>query len=283
MAKKSGNPVLSAPIGANEVIIDSKNYKRFLTPVVDGEPRKMGLWPQHPMKSQLRAEVAGSFDIPLIPESEWADRLAQKIKDQSQLSDIRNQGMFGKRIPSRDQDGEPYCWAHSSTSAALIARAVNNQPYADLSAFAVACMIKNYRSEGGWSEESLKFIESRGIPTSKTWPQQSKSRANDKPETWAEAKENRFTPEWMNLTSGNKALIKQQLVTCLLLGIPCTTDYSWWSHAIIALDLVSLSPFRIRIWNSWGDSWSEGGTGILEASKAIPDDSQAPRVITLAA
>ncbi len=54
-------------------------------------------------------------------------------------------------------------------------------------------------------------------------------------------------------------------------GFPVVVDYNWWSHSICALDLVSLSPFRIRIWNSWGDSWSEGGTGILEGGKAIPN------------
>jgi len=280
VAKKSGNPILSAPIGPNEVVISSRNYKRFLTPIVDGAPRQMGLLPPKAAKYAMRAGVSGSFDIPLIPESEWQDRLNEQIKNKAQLSDIRNQGNFGKRIPSRDQDGEPYCWAHSSTSEALICRAVANQPYADLSAFAVACIIKNYRSQGGWSEESLKFIAERGIPTSQFWPQQSKNRANDNPETWANAKLHRFTPEWMALDNDK---MKAQLVTCLLLGIPVTTDLNWWRHAIITLDLVSLSPFRTRIWNSWGDGWSEGGTGILEGSKAIPSDAQAARVISVTA
>lgn len=270
---------LSAPIGPNEVIINSRNYKRFLTPVVDGEVRKMGLKPPTKRKYAMRAGVTGSFDIPLIPDGEWEDRLRQQIKDKAQLSDIRNQGMFGARIPSRDQNGRGYCWGHSSTSVALTVRAINNQPYADLSAYAVCCIIKNYRDEGGWSEESIKFIADRGIPTSEFWPQQSVSRANDNPATWENAKRHRFSPEWMALDS---AQMKRQLVTCLLLGIPVATDFNWWSHAIMGMDLVSLNPFRIRIWNSWGDSWSEGGTGILEGSKAIPDDALAARVMNAA-
>lgn len=276
---------VSAPIGPNEVIITDNNYQNFLSGTDGAMGRKCGLKPITARKkvmqySLVEAGVAGSFDIPLIPENEWEDRLAQQIKDKAQLSDIRNAGMFGKRMPSRDQGSQPYCWAHSSTSAALICRALDNQPYADLSAYAVACVIKNYRSQGGWSEESLKFIQERGIPTSKTWPQQSKNKGNDNPETWKEASSYRFTPEWMFLDNNQ---MKAQLVTCLLLGLPVTTDLNWWSHAIITLDLVSLNPFRTRIWNSWGDNWSEGGTGILEGRKAIPDDAQCPRTMKVAA
>lgn len=267
---------LSAPIGANEVIISDANFSEFLSPVVAGERRMTGLRPPAPEKYAMRAGVAGSFDIPLIPENEWADRLAEQIRTKSQLSDIRNSGKFGSVMPSTDQNGRGYCWGHSSTSAALLCRAKDNQPYADLSAYAVCCIIKNYRDEGGWGEESLKFIADRGIPSSEFWPQRSVNRSNDKPETWANAAKHKFSPEWMSL-GGN---MKAQLVTCLLLNIPVVSDFNWWSHSVCTMDLVSLSPFRTRIWNSWSDQWSENGTGILEGSRAIPDDALGARVIS---
>ncbi len=269
---------LSAPIGSNEVIISSKNYKDFLPGGASDHGRKTGLRPPSYSKYAMRAlcGVVGSFDVPLIPQSEYEDRLKQQITDKSQLSDVRNRGMDGSVMPSRDQNGRGYCWAHSSTSAALIVRASMNQPYADLSAYAVACIIKNFQDEGGWGEESLKFIADRGIPTSKTWPQQGTKRSYDNSETWAEAAHYKFSTEWMALDSSN---MKAQLITCCLLGIPVVTDLNWWSHSICTLDIVSFSPFRTRIWNSWGDSWSENGTGILEGSKAIPDDALAPRVM----
>lgn len=273
---------LTAPIGANEVIISSRNYKQFLVGGSKSDGRKTGLKPATKKKYALRAEagVKGSFDIDLIPPGEYEDRLAQRIKDKAQLSDIRNQGKGGQRMPSTDQNGRGYCWAHSSTSCALLSRAVANQKYEELSAYAVACVIKNFRDEGGWGEESLKFIAERGIPTSKTWPQQGTDRSYDNAETWKEAAKYKFAPEWMPLDSAN---MKAQLITCLLLGIPVVTDLNWWSHSICSMDLVSLNPFRTRIWNSWGDSWSEGGTGILEGSKAIPDDALAAITFSAAA
>lgn len=166
------------------------------------------------------------------------------------------------------------CWFHSGVSCNLLVRAVNNQPYVDLSAYAGACIIKNYRDEGGWGMEGVEWEAENGCPSSQFWPQQSVSRSNDTPAMRENAKLHRIQ-EWMDLQPRNKA----QLVTCLLLGIPVVVDFDWWSHSVCAMDLVSLSPFRIRILNSWGDSWSANGTGILEGSKAIPDGAVAPRVI----
>jgi hypothetical protein len=264
-----------------EIIINSRNAHLFVEDkVIDGERKARGLMPRnfasHPVGY---GAYAPAFDIALIPESEWQDRLDEQIKNKAQLSDIRNTGMGGKPIPSRDQNGKGYCWSHSSTSAALIIRALNNEPYADLSAYAVACVIKNYRDQGGWGAESLAFIAERGIPTSEFWPQKSMSRGNDNPKTWENAARHKFT-EWMDLDPRD---MKRQLVTCLLLGIPVVSDFNWWGHSVCSIDLVSLNPFRTRIWNSWGDSWSSNGTGILEGRRAIPDAAIAPRVMTASA
>lgn len=223
---------------------------------------------------------ARPFDLQLVPRGEWKDRLAIQKATKSQLSNLRERGMFGQRIPARDQDGKGYCWAHSSVSACLLMRAAQNQPYADLSAFAVACIIKNYRDEGGWGSQSLEWIAKNGVPTSNTWPQQSMSPANDTPEMRAEAALHKIT-EWMD---GDPRNI-DQLVTCLLLNIPVVSDFNWWGHSVCSMDLVDVDPNRLPnslrtlILNSWGDSWSQNGAGILEGKKAVPDGMIMPRVI----
>jgi hypothetical protein len=268
-------------IHPNEVIIHEKNWQQFLDhkDPITGEKKARGGMPRPYDKCPVGyLKCAKPFDIDLIPSGEQQARLDAQIAAKAQLSDIRNTGNNGQRIPSRDQNGKGYCWAHSSTSASLLVRALNHQPYADLSAYAVACIIKGYRDEGGWGSESLEWIAANGIPDSKFWPQQSMSRSNDNPAMRENAALHKIM-EWMDLEPRNV----QQLITCLLLNIPVVVDYNWWSHSVCATDLVSINPLRIRIWNSWGDSWSEAGMGILEGNQAIPDGQIAPRVLLAAA
>lgn len=199
------------------------------------------------------------------------------------------------------------CWAHSTVSAAVLTRAANNQPYADLSAYAIACIIKGYADEGGWNGESMQFLRERGCPTSKTWQQQSVSRSNDNPNTWAEAALYKDT-EWDDIPDRDF----DQLFTYLLLRVACPMDENWWSHSICGADpvdgaterditrmesgkLATVNEFDyiwevnegggygVRIWNSWGDSWSDNGMGVLTESKATPDGSIALRVMRAAA
>lgn len=213
------------------------------------------------------------FTLPIIPKEKRQALLDAQIASKSRLSDIRRRGKNGGIIPSTDQNGKGFCWSHSSTSAVLLLMAKQGEPYAELSAYAVACIIKNFQDQGGWGSQSLEFIASRGIPTAQFWPQRSMNRANDNPNTWADAAKHKVT-EWMDLEPRNT----DQFITCLLLGIPVVTDLNWWGHSVCTMDLVSLNPLKTKIWNSWGDGWGDQGEGILEGSKAIPDGAIAPFV-----
>ena len=212
------------------------------------------------------------FAIPLIPENQWEARLSAKLAAKSCLSEIRKRGNFGGLIPATDQNGKGYCWAHSTVSAMMLLRARQNEPYVELSAYAIACIIKNYRDQGGWGSQSLEWVAQHGCPSSGFWPLKSMSRSNDTPAMRANAALHKVT-EWQDHEPRNKA----QLVTCLLLDIPVVSDFNWWGHSVCTMDLVSLNPFRTRILNSWSN-WGDRGEGILEGSKAIPDGAISPLV-----
>lgn len=259
-----------------EIIINDQNYHEVIEPTINGDKKAMGLVPRDYAANPVGyLACAKPFDLPLIPEDEWEERLKEQKARKATLKDVRDRGMNGQPIPSRDQNGKGYCWAHSSTSACLIVRAIQGQPYADLSAFAVACVIKGFRDQGGYGSQSLEFIAKRGIPTSEFWPQQSMARDNDNEKTWENAALHKVT-EWMDLEERNK----QQYVTCLLSGIPVVADRNWWSHSTCDVAIESFKPFRVWTWNSWSDSWKERGMGIIEGSKALPDGMIAPRVLT---
>lgn len=166
------------------------------------------------------------------------------------------------------------CWAHSTTHAVMLSRAVANLPYVPLSAFAVAAIIKNGRDEGGWCGQSAKFARDVGIPDQKYWPQGSRQLSRDTSEMRANAALHKITEDWYDLARAIHAqdLTFDQLASCLLRGQPCPVDFNWWGHSVCAMDLVEVEAgsFGIRIWNSWLN-WGENGTGIIRGSKAVPD------------
>ena len=188
------------------------------------------------------------------------------------------------------------CWAHSSTSANMLLRALAGLPYVPLSAFAVAATIKKGRDEGGWGAQSLDFLMARGQPSQAIWPQGDRnwSKYASDQACWDNAAEHKVIDGWIDLAVPvyDRQLSKQQVGTLLLSNVPVVCDYNWWSHSVLGIDLVDQYPNRpatdpsrygIRIWNSWGDSWSDRGMGVLTDSKAWPDSAVAPRQSTVSA
>ncbi len=255
------------------ITIDHTNVQQHIDPWIgpDGQERAKGYIPRdrtaHP--EGCLGALAPAFDLEIIPESDWSKWIAKQESDQSSCQHFRNISMNGSPIPSRDQNGKGYCWGHSGTSCALAVRARQALPYADLSAYAVCCIIKGYRDEGGNGIDGIQFQAERGIPTSQFWPQQSMSRSNDNPQTWANAALNKIG-KWLEC-SGDDNTRRLQVATASLLGYPVIADYNWWSHSVMFARLVA--PNKGRIWNSWGDSWSDNGMGDLAENHMWPDDA----------
>lgn len=311
----------------NELVITDTNYEETSAVHRDEDGvRKKGYkprdWKKYPhgfYKGETRVTEAKAVDMPEIDASDFPSMIAQLEQEKSRLSDFRmsGRGPQGGMIPARDQNGRGYCWAHSGVSAMMMVRARDEMPYVDLSAYAVACIIKSYRDEGGWGAQGLEFLMDKGVPSSAFWPQQSVARANDKAETWENAKLHRFTEGWIDMSAAqyDRNLAFNKVVTSLLSRVPVIVDFNWWSHSVCAVDAVNgasqwkktrdrrsgklmtrqafdefwgmnnpvTGGISIRILNSWGDTWSDHGMGVLSGNKAVPDGATAPRVATWAA
>lgn len=266
-----------------EPIIHDGNFQDFIDGVVDGEHKARGLVPRNfALCPHASMPEALNFTLPLIPESEWDARYDEMVETDSFLSSMMLRGNQGQPIPSLDQGNKGYCWAHSTTGAILADRARSGQPYVPLSAYAVACIIKNFQDEGGWCGESLKFLVERGVPSAAFWAQQSMSRSNDKPATWENAALHKVSEGFYDLGAPiwDQKLTFQQMMTCLFLRIPCAIDLNWWGHSVLAADPVRIEAgsWGPRIRNSWGDGWGDKGFGLLQGSKGKPDNAVAIRV-----
>lgn len=298
----------------NEVVIGDHNYhlrEHHDWLGADGLVRTRGAVPRDP---DWTPDVAPrtAIDMPLIDQSEWTSRAADLEQSKSRLSDIRMRADGGQPFRSLDQGQVGYCWAHSSTHAVTYLRAVANLPYVPLSAYSVAATIKNGRDEGGWGALSLDFITAKGVMAQSVWPQGDRNyRHYDTSDNWANAALHKVTEGWVDTSAQqyDRSMTFAQVVTCLLSRVPVVVDYNWWSHSVCAIDVVSGSSMRdrvrgaggkllqladfdramgmndpvtagvsIRIQNSWSDSWSDRGMGVLSGSKAVPDGAVAPRV-----
>jgi hypothetical protein len=256
------------------VIDHSTDNDLLFDPVVDGERKGRGYDPSF-IDAGVKAEMrALPSTIKIIPRSEWDARYEEQEARKSSLTHLKFSDMAnGKPHNSLDQNGEGFCWNYSCNAAAMYARAAAHLPYVRFSPHAGACVIKNFRDEGGWCGLSARFAmgkdpkhpDKRGFMPEDRWPQKSMSRSFDTTENWRIAAEYTLTEAYIDLAKGpyDQTMLEEQIATCLFNNIPVIVDYNEWGHSIVAIrwKRVESGVFVPEIDNSWTPGWGDRGTG----------------------
>lgn len=207
---------------------------------------------------------AKAFDMPLIPRSEWDDRIAEMEKTKSRLSDL----VLAAGIPSKDQNGTNYCWFNGVITACETLRCVEGLPYVALSSASGAAPIKGFRNNGGWGGDALEWMTEHGACSEDLWPNAAINRKYFTEEAKTQALLYRVT-ESTDVEQNDF----EALMTMLFNRIPCPLGLDWWGHLICAMDPVKTGTkqYGVRIRNSWSDDYGDKGFAVLTERKSIGD------------
>jgi hypothetical protein len=255
---------------AEPIIHETSPIKLIETP--DGMSRGLDLGLRGPGDYEYGA-VADPFPPELlIPMGEVQARIQEMEATKSRISDL----IRAVQLPPKDQARTNYCWGNAPTHCCEIVRVQQGLPMVILSPASACAQIKNYKNVGGWGQEALQFIVDRGLVPVDHWPANAIDPKYATPANKQLALNYRVV-EWNELKPRNL----QQLLSMLLRRIPVAVGYSWWQHEIVACDPVWIDGApAVRIRNSWL-GWGDYGFGILQGSRALPDDACAPRTASI--
>jgi hypothetical protein len=256
-------------------IVDDSNWQNELT---IGQQMGMGFGGMpKPAGHDSRgySSLFGSV-IPNIPRSEWSDRIKEKKAKKTRISDCQawscdNQGSF------------PTCWSAGTMQTASTARVIQLgiEHYVRLSAMAVAVPISGGRS-GGFEGDAVRYLTEHGGVDSEIWGYTDPSRKTSDPAVQA----NRQLYKSLESHECNGF---DEFATALLLNMPCTVSYNWWSHVVMLTDLVEIErgSFGFLIRNNWGDGYGDkhdthgfGGYAVFREGKGTPSGGYAIRQMT---
>lgn len=210
---------------------------------------------------------APKFDLPLIPRSEWADRIEEMEKTKTRLSDLAT--LAG--LKPKDQGNTSNCWANAPCYCLELLRVVQGLPIVYISPAFIATKMRRYG--GGMGIDAVEILAETGAPSVDVFPANANGHKID--EAVLESASHFKLTEWWDIPDRNDDAV----MTCLLNRIPVTVGLNFWSHEVSYVDPVVISPgkFGYRFRNSWGQ-WKENGYSILAHGKGTPDDAEAPRV-----
>lgn len=214
------------------------SYGTFV--IVNGHRRYLSGTPRPAGHDTRRYSKLLSSAIQTIPRSEWSARLKEMQERKQLISQMQN-------WEPDDQDGYPICWAAGTCAAFSTARVLQGLPYVRISGMSVAVPISGGHS-GGYEGDAVEYLTQHGGASVDVWGYDDPGRYDGRAEV-QESRKHHVALESYECNSFD------EFATAWLLRFPCTVSYNWWSHVVMACDLVEIESgsFGVRIRNNWGD------------------------------
>ena len=187
---------------------------------------------------------------PLIPRSDWSAALQEQIGRKSLISQMQT-------WEPDDQDGYPICWAAGTCAAFSTARVLQGLPYVRISGMSVAVPISGGH-RGGYEGDAVEYLTRTGGASVDVWEYANPNGASSSDPRVQESRKHHIALESYECDGFD------EFANAFLLGRPCTVSYNWWSHVVMACDLVEIErgSFGVRIRNNWGDWGASNDHGV---------------------
>lgn len=238
-----------------------------------GHKRYMSAMPRPEGHDSRRYSKLLSSVVATIPRSDWSPLLKEQVEQKRCTSQIQN-------WESDDQGSHPTCWSAGTNAAGSTARVRMGLPFVRLSAMAVAVPISGGRS-GGYEGDAVELLTKRGGVDVALWGYTDMTNHDNDPAVQA----NRLLHKSLESYECNNF---DEFATAWLLGFPCTVSYNWWSHVVMACDLVEIESgsYGVRIRNNWGEGYGAkndfgfGGYNVFREGHGTPSGGFAFRQFT---
>ena len=239
-------------------IFDDSNFEELIgdgsTIVVNGVHRMLSRTPK-PMGHDTRKYSAKFGDrIPLIPRSEWPDRIAEQKAKKMRVSDHQ-------RFEATNQGNLPTCWAAGTCHTFTTMRAMQGLSPIMLSPCSLAVPISGGHS-GGYEGDAVEYFTKHGGVRESLWGATDTSRRLMNDAACVADRELFIAEETLELEGFD------QFATAWLLGFPTVDAYDFWSHVVMGADLLELErgsfgTLQRNNWGHWGEKNDAGFDGYL--------------------
>jgi hypothetical protein len=217
---------------------------------------------------------AKPMTFPKLSRQEIKERFIEQERTKTRVYDVMQQA----GVKPLNQGQTNFCWANGPTDCVQVARVLMGAPHVALSAASIACVVKNYRNEGGWGIQATKCLAEMGAVPQSLWPNAKIDRNLDTPESRAERAKYRVASEgWLDLPKDDWDAI----FTLVALQQPGCVAHMEWQHLTgswVAGGIASNGELMILVRNSGFGRDSSGHSWIKE-SFGKPDEALAIQVV----
>jgi hypothetical protein len=244
-------------------IITDANWRDELRPEYQTRPRQGQM-------GDLPFAAVYADAVPLIPEVEWPERVADMTAKKLWPEDAYQR--FNPRL--KYQDGLGYCWTYSLAQNLEVVRAINNLPYVELGPESLGGDV-GWRNRGNYLDSALRYCAEHGMASREFIPDHEINPRNFK-DGWEQDAQLYKPVEWWD---GGAKDMWHEAVTMLLSGscVPWI-GLNWWSHAIT---YTRLEYVRGELCAYTPNSHGAGQDRILSGRKKVPDSLFSVRVMPM--